>query len=327
MGLTISKIDDGFFICGVEALENTKRLHQLGITHILNVAQDTLYERSYRGDMPLWDALKGPFNVKIMNTDDHARQDLSPLFAEMADFIQGGRRDGGVVVHCAAGISRASTTCIAYMMLKEGLSVNAAFRKVFHVRPQVYPNEGFWRQLRDLESVLLEKGHSLRGLAPGELRPKTAECEEEGGGRPMAFVTSGAVEGDVELTLKQLDNDASKAGSFTSLALTTSVTVSGKPSVVVSTLEEWNKNPKRSHIGIVFANFAITENTVTCRARLIAARTHSATSDVRGALTAALEPTGLMERVDVEGLGAEVTETTNDSGEMALEEKPFKQTE
>lgn len=189
---------------------------------------------------------------------------------------------------------------------------------MFHVRPQVYPNEGFWRQLRDLESVLLEKGHSLRELAPGELRPKTAECEEEGGGRPMAFVTSGAVEGDVELTLKQLDNDASKAGSFTSLALTTSVTVSGKPSVVVRTLEEWNKNPKRSHIGIVFANFAITENTVTCRARLIAARTHSATSDVRGALTAALEPTGLMERVDVEGLGAEVTETTNDSGEMAL---------
>eukprot|EP00035_Acanthoeca_spectabilis_P005903 m.118639 g.118639 ORF g.118639 m.118639 type:complete len:128 (+) comp13250_c0_seq3:580-963(+) len=54
--------------------------------------------------------------LTCLNTiQDHARQDLSPLFAEMADFIQGGRRDGGVVVHCAAGISRASTTCIAYM--------------------------------------------------------------------------------------------------------------------------------------------------------------------------------------------------------------------
>ena len=34
-------------------------------------------------------------------------------FKEIADFIEEGRKQGGVVVHCAAGVSRASTSCIA----------------------------------------------------------------------------------------------------------------------------------------------------------------------------------------------------------------------
>lgn len=45
MGLEVSKIDAGLFICGVEALDDIARMEQLGITHILNVAQSSLYTR------------------------------------------------------------------------------------------------------------------------------------------------------------------------------------------------------------------------------------------------------------------------------------------
>merc|ERR1712066_570188 len=104
-----------------------------------------------------------------MGTDDVESQDLSVHFDEMADYIEEGRKNGGVVVHCAAGISRASTTSIAYMMLKEGLTVDAGFTKIHHVRNFIHPNRGFWRQLRDLEAVLTGRGVELRELQEGEL--------------------------------------------------------------------------------------------------------------------------------------------------------------
>jgi hypothetical protein len=45
MGLAVSKVDAGLFVCGVEALNDVERLHRLGITHVLNVGQSTLYTK------------------------------------------------------------------------------------------------------------------------------------------------------------------------------------------------------------------------------------------------------------------------------------------
>ena len=45
MGNDLSQIDDGFFICGVDALEDVERLKEKKITFILNVAKRDLYYR------------------------------------------------------------------------------------------------------------------------------------------------------------------------------------------------------------------------------------------------------------------------------------------
>ena len=56
------------------------------------------------------------------------------------------------VVHCRQGISRSAALCVAYLMLRRGLSCAAGFRKVHRARSVVRPNNGFWKQLRDLEA-------------------------------------------------------------------------------------------------------------------------------------------------------------------------------
>lgn len=262
-----------------------------------------------------------------VGTQDNARQDLSPLFDEMSEFIAEGRAAGGVVVHCAAGISRATAACVAYMVQREGLSVNAAFRKVnprsfpdnpepspkfgqcsaadsatpthslfaltqiFHIRPQVYPNEGFWRQLRDLESVLLEKGVALRELREGELRV-LSEAE-------APHNTDGPT---VEDTIKQLDNAAGRTASFTSIALTATVTLSptAGPAQAVELLKKWNENPATGP-GIVITDYSTDDHSVSCRVRLVASRRSSAAADVRGALDEALGGPQHVEGIAVEG--------------------------
>lgn len=158
MGQTINKIDEGLFICGVQALNDDKKLEELGIRCILNVAGEDLY-RSYS----VTSVIK-QFEVKIIGADDHMEYNLSKHFDEIVEFIEAGRKKGGVVVHCAAGVSRASTSACAYLMIKEHWSLHAAYARVRGVRRICRPNPGFWRQLQDLEVVLQLQGFELKPL-------------------------------------------------------------------------------------------------------------------------------------------------------------------
>lgn len=59
------------------------------------------------------------FEVLIVGAEDCSDCNLSEHFEKIAGFMERGRALGGVVVHCAAGISRASTSACAYLMLKD----------------------------------------------------------------------------------------------------------------------------------------------------------------------------------------------------------------
>ena len=53
-----------------------------------------------------------------------------------------------VLVHCLAGVSRSATAVLAYLLFsKRASSVHEALDLVRKVRPVVYPNDGFMRQL------------------------------------------------------------------------------------------------------------------------------------------------------------------------------------
>jgi len=161
MGNSLDRIDQGLYICGLDALKDVDRLKKLGISHILNAASLELYNRP--GDS--LSQLPKLFTVKALECQDSEDCNLSVHFQDVADFVEEGRAKGGVVVHCAAGISRSTTAALAYMMIKEHLSLEAAFHKVHSVRKVVHPNDGFWRQLRDLEAVLRLRGVELQPLA------------------------------------------------------------------------------------------------------------------------------------------------------------------
>ncbi|XP_040276151.1 dual specificity protein phosphatase 18 [Bufo bufo] len=64
---------------------------------------------------------------------------------------------GRTLVHCAAGVSRSPTLCLAYLMKYHGLNLLAAHVHLKRLRPIIRPNIGFWRQLIAYELHLFGK--------------------------------------------------------------------------------------------------------------------------------------------------------------------------
>jgi len=65
-----------------------------------------------------------------------------------------GAGSGKILVHCSAGISRSPTVVAAYLMKRKGMTLKAALGQIIRVRPQVSPNTGFLRQLKEMEMEL-----------------------------------------------------------------------------------------------------------------------------------------------------------------------------
>eukprot|EP00931_Biecheleriopsis_adriatica_P074366 TRINITY_DN48441_c0_g1_i1.p1 TRINITY_DN48441_c0_g1~~TRINITY_DN48441_c0_g1_i1.p1 ORF type:complete len:265 (-),score=38.35 TRINITY_DN48441_c0_g1_i1:55-849(-) len=87
-----------------------------------------------------------------VNLPDVPTADLSMHFPRIVRFIASCRHAGRCVyVHCAAGISRSTTSLIAYLMAHLQVSFDEALRFVSSKRPAVCPNEGFTRQLKRFE--------------------------------------------------------------------------------------------------------------------------------------------------------------------------------
>eukprot|EP00928_Gymnodinium_smaydae_P070228 TRINITY_DN54119_c0_g1_i1.p1 TRINITY_DN54119_c0_g1~~TRINITY_DN54119_c0_g1_i1.p1 ORF type:complete len:299 (+),score=56.41 TRINITY_DN54119_c0_g1_i1:87-983(+) len=235
MGNSICRVDEGLFICGVPALGDYDRLRKLGIKCILNAAQPDLYEAHQRLDgasVTLKDIYEH-FEVFVVGAEDSPDCNLSEHFERIAAFIEEGRRKGGVVVHCAAGISRASTSVMCYLMLKEHWTLEAAFRKVFAVRNIIHPNGGFWRQLRDLEASLLARGVELKPLPDG-WKPR----EEDEDNQRDNVHSFGRQDGDQ--TLQELDDEARNISSFITKYLTGRLTPAGgvSPAALAETVQD-----------------------------------------------------------------------------------------
>jgi protein-tyrosine phosphatase len=86
---------------------------------------------------------------------DAPNENLMPHWPKAIEFIRDGINKGGnVLVHCYAGISRSSSTVIAYLMVEKKVTFYNAATYVRKKRAIIYPNIGFQRQLIKLEKVL-----------------------------------------------------------------------------------------------------------------------------------------------------------------------------
>lgn len=88
--------------------------------------------------------------------DDYHYVDIRAHFDAATDFIHSEmQKPGGrVLVHCAAGVSRSATICMAYLMRFHHLSFRAAYAVVLDARSIVDPNPGFITQLQQYEEEL-----------------------------------------------------------------------------------------------------------------------------------------------------------------------------
>lgn len=141
----------GIYIGDGATAKNKEYLKRLGITHLLNTAEGrrcgfvNTNSDYYRNTTIKY------LGLAIM---DLPSINISKYFYEAANFIDEAISTGGkVYVHCLLGVSRSATCVLAYLMIKKNMPAVDALRLVRR-RRAVHPNDGFLRQLAQLDNHL-----------------------------------------------------------------------------------------------------------------------------------------------------------------------------
>lgn len=131
------RIGKGLYLGDRRDAADRDMLQQAGITHVLNVAREVpcFHRSSFRYR-----------HYKFTDPDPEFHEYIEKL----CKFIHRGRRAGGILVHCAAGLSRSPATILAYLCwrgraLDEAMDLLA--RKVGEQENFVEPDWSFLEQI------------------------------------------------------------------------------------------------------------------------------------------------------------------------------------
>lgn len=91
---------------------------------------------------------------------DMESEDLLDYLDVCLDFIEDSRREGSVLVHCFAGVSRSAAIITAYLMKSEQLSLEDTIESLKQSCESVCPNDGFLEQLKMFEQMGLKVDHA-----------------------------------------------------------------------------------------------------------------------------------------------------------------------
>jgi predicted alpha/beta-fold hydrolase/protein-tyrosine phosphatase len=125
-------------------------------THIVNVGYDipNYFENDHHRKIIYK-------RVQVADLEDFS---FVPLFDEIHAFMDDclANKNGVLLVHCQAGVSRSVTVVASYLMLLEArlgssATVEDALEQIRKVRPCAKPNEGFMNQLKQWEIILKER--------------------------------------------------------------------------------------------------------------------------------------------------------------------------
>ncbi|XP_077435134.1 serine/threonine/tyrosine-interacting-like protein 2 isoform X2 [Vanacampus margaritifer] len=148
----VDEVWPNIFIAEKSVAVNKARLKRMGITHILNAAHGT---GVYTGE-----AFYSGIGVHYMGVevDDFPDADISPHFRPTAEFLDEAllTHKGKVVVVSMMGVSRSAVLVASYLMIFQHMTIMEALTAMRKKRP-INPNEGFLKQLRQLNEDLLEE--------------------------------------------------------------------------------------------------------------------------------------------------------------------------
>lgn len=148
----VDKIRDGVFIGSIHGLEYQEALKANGITGIISVLRSSVPDMTEHG-----------FKHIQIQVDDEDSENILQHFGETNKFIEEILKDGqGVLVHCAAGVSRSVAIVCAYILYaahQNGTdsTVDEALEEVKQHRTSAGPNDGFMEQLQ----VYVDCGYSV----------------------------------------------------------------------------------------------------------------------------------------------------------------------
>lgn len=143
MNWNMSKVLPGLYVGNYRDSKDPQQLERHNISHIVAIHD------SPRRLLPD----KHYLCVMASDTPD---QNLSQYFSVCNDFIHAARlRDGNVLIHCLAGMSRSVTVAVAYIMTVTNLNWKEALKVVRTGRAVANPNLGFQTQLQEFEMFKL----------------------------------------------------------------------------------------------------------------------------------------------------------------------------
>ncbi|GAA6233101.1 inactive dual specificity phosphatase 27 [Lates japonicus] len=148
----VDEVWPNIFIAEKSVAVNKARLKRMGITHILNAAHGTgVYtgESFYTG-----------MNIQYMGieVDDFPDADISAHFRPTAEFLDEAllTHKGKVLVVSMMGASRSAVLVASYLMIFQHMTIMEALTSMRKKRA-INPNEGFLKQLRELNENLMEE--------------------------------------------------------------------------------------------------------------------------------------------------------------------------
>lgn len=177
------RVLDGLFIGAIGAAKSLEALAALGITHIVNASPI----------VPCYH--KDTLRYQLVGVYDAADAPIDAFFEPCNAFIDEGRAQGGVLVHCYAGVSRSATLILAYLVGREGMAPKQALQRLREARPAAQPNAGF---LRQLEAYAQSLGGLGGGLAADGRMERSCTAEEESAVRQGVLEQILAVHSDGE---------------------------------------------------------------------------------------------------------------------------------
>ncbi|KAK6166320.1 hypothetical protein SNE40_023045 [Patella caerulea] len=142
--LQVGAVLPGLIIGSQDVAHNAELLEKHSVTHVLNAASfvDNIFSDK--------------LTYKNFNIYDRPETDITVYFDEAHTFIEKGRKSGCVLVHCNAGVSRAATLVISYLMKFNKMNFQEAYDYLKEKRPAIRPNDGFVHQLKQYEIHLKE---------------------------------------------------------------------------------------------------------------------------------------------------------------------------
>lgn len=148
----VDEVWPNIFIGEKSVAVNKARLKRLGITHILNAGHGT---GVYTGN-----SFYQGLNITYMGieVDDFPDADISPHFRTCAEFLDEAllTHRGKVLVDSMMGVSRSAVLVAAYLMIFHNMTIMEALMEIRKKRA-INPNEGFIKQLRQLNETLMEE--------------------------------------------------------------------------------------------------------------------------------------------------------------------------
>lgn len=171
LSTSLSRFRPYLLVCSDAVARDLSMLKRAGVTHIVNLAGVGSVN---------WHANEFEYLNLVVRDDAGAAKEMRAALMSVARFIDSARKEKGIVmVHCRQGISRSVTAALAYVMMREGSSLDDTMREMRVCRPIANPNTGFWDMLRDFESWMLGRGRA-RVMAIRSLGANTRGAVEAG---------------------------------------------------------------------------------------------------------------------------------------------------